>query len=178
MSMVETDWVNVQSIDDPDFFQTINTVHWHEDPSRHLKGQRLYNACLDVMSSNVNNDICSLLTKHCKVCQVVVQRYKKNKKEEVTEERNTFVHVNVLHLDIVFNEDMKNVLTHIVTIVYNNGFTEFIPINEISKENISGHLYHSFSSNLVPCEMNFVFASGSSTDRNANGKDIKHSLVE
>ena len=177
--MEEKDWVNVLCIDDPDFFEKVNDVHWSDDPKRHLKGVMLYNACLDVMSSNINNDICSLLTKHCKVCQVAVKRYmKKKKKQVIAEESKTYVHVNLLHLDIVLSNDVRDVFSHLVTVIYNNGFTDFISIKGHSAESIAGHLYHSFSRNTLPMELKFVYANGSRSTRNGCDQDMKHSLVD
>ena len=178
-SMKEEDWVDVICIDDPEYFEKVNDVHWSDDPKRHLKGVLFYNACLDVMSSNINNEICYQLTKHCKVCQVVVKRYlKKKKKEVVDEEMKSYVHINLLQFDSTLLSDRRDVVSHLVTVIYNNGFTDFIPMKGNSDESIAGYLYHSFSRNTLPSELKVVYSNGSSLERKIGNEDIKQPLCE
>jgi hypothetical protein len=163
----------------------MNDIHWNGNPRKHLKGQNLYKACLDVMCSNVNTELCNLLTKHCKVCQIAVKRYLPNakvskpvSKKGTTKILRSYVHVNILRIDSLLIEKAEQVVTHVITVVYQNGFTEFIPTFKPCQKSICGHLYHSFSRNCMPLEIFLVFRTGSSTDRHGDGTDITNGLLE
>ena len=90
----------------------------------------------------------------------------------------TYAHVNVIRMDSLLNEEVRRVFSHIITVIYHNGFTEFIPTSGNCQESRCGHLYHSFSRNCLPRELFFVFSNGSSTDRLGNGTDITKALVK
>ena len=185
MEMEETDWVNAQAVDDPTLFETMNEIHWNTDPRKHLKGQHFYKACVDVMSSNVNTAMCNLITKHCEVCQIASQRYRpKNPpshsvaKETKQKQVRSYVFVNIIRIDSLLIEKEKQVVTHVITVVYHNGFTEFIPTSTPCQRSVCGHLYHSFSRNCIPLEIFLVFRHGSSTDRLGDGTHITERLLE
>ena len=185
MEMKETDWVKAQAVDDETFFETMNEIHWNTDPRKHLKGQHFYKSCVDVMSSNVNNALCNLLTKHCPVCQVASQRYLPNNppshsvpKQTKQKQVRSYVFVNIIRIDSLLIVKENQVVTHVITVIYHNGFTEFIPSSSPSQRSVCGHLYHSFSRNCIPLEIFLVFRNGSSTDRLGHGTHITESLLE
>ena len=73
--MTESDWVDVICIDDEEFFNRLNKIHWHESPSKHKRPAKLFEAAKAVLDSNITNEICVTLVSCCPVC--------KNEKNEV-----------------------------------------------------------------------------------------------
>ena len=57
----DDEWVDVICADDPKLFDLLHSLHWHEDPSKHVKPGTLYEATKrhPKLNSNVTNGICS-----------------------------------------------------------------------------------------------------------------------
>ena len=79
----------------------LNAIHWHKNPIRHLKGQGFYQACVNVLSSNVNMEICKILAQNCQVCKLATERYRQKKKiiSKPNDDKNYVIRYHIFSLD-------------------------------------------------------------------------------
>ena len=155
--MEETDWVPVHCIDDRETLLGMNEIHWNDDnPAAHMKHNVFFKLVQKKYSSNITSQLCKEFISHCKVCQLVTERWKSRDSKGLA--KNILVIITII---TVPNSDLFQ-LSHLMVVLYTaNNYIDLIPLKNLKFDDICGHLYGSFVKNSFPTHLRYMFTHSS-----------------